>query len=235
MMATSYYKLEIENRKSVGKKASKLIRRAGMIPSVLYYKGEKPVSISIDKQLLNQAIKSDQRIYEVEIDSESQYVMIKEAQYHPITDEIIHVDFMRVRRSEKMTISVPITLVGKPAGVTEGGILSQSMTQIEISCFPTNVPESIEVNVDHLDINSSVSVGDVTVDDEDIEIISASDLSIASVIPPAVEEEPVIAEDEALDDEAVDGESPDEEGEKADKDSESSSDSENKDQAEDAN
>ena len=235
MMATSYYKLEIENRKSVGKKASKLIRRAGKIPSVLYYKGEKPVSISIDRQLLNQAIKSDQRIYEVEIDSESQYVMIKEAQYHPITDEIIHVDFMRVRRSEKMTISVPITLVGNPAGVTEGGILSQSMTQIEISCFPTNVPESIEVNVDHLDINSSVSVGDVTVDDEDIEIISASDLSIASVIPPAVEEEPVIAEEEAIDEEAVDGESPDEEGEKADKDSGSSSDSENEDQAEDAN
>ena len=235
MMATSYYKLEIENRNSVGKKASKEVRRAGKIPSVLYYRGEKPVSISIDKQLLNQAIKSDQRIYEVEIDSESQYVMIKEAQYHPITDEIIHVDFMRVRRSEKMTISVPITLVGKPVGVTEGGILSQSMTQIEISCFPTNVPESIEVNVDHLDINSSVSVGDVTVDDEDIEIISASDLSIASVIPPAVEEEPVIAEEEALDEEAVDGESPDEEGEKADKDSGSSSDSENEDQAEDTN
>ena len=191
MMATSYYKLEIENRNSVGKKARKKIRRAGKIPSVLYYRGEKPVSLSIDKQLLHQAIKSDQRIYEVEIDSEPQYVMIKEAQYHPITDEIIHVDFMRVRRSEKMTISVPITLVGKPVGVTEGGILSQSMTQVEISCFPTNVPDSIEINVDHLDINSSVSVGDVTVDDEDIEIISASDLSIASVIPPAVEEEPV--------------------------------------------
>tara|TARA_Y100000591_G_scaffold331343_1_gene364967 strand:- start:1270 stop:1977 length:708 start_codon:yes stop_codon:yes gene_type:complete len=235
MMATSYYKLEIENRKSVGKKATKEIRRAGKIPSVLYYKGEKPVSISIDKQLLNQAIKSDQRIYEVEIDSESQYVMIKEAQYHPITDEIIHVDFMRVRRSEKMTISVPITLVGKPAGVTEGGILSQSMTQIEISCFPTNVPENIEVNVDHLDINSSVSVGDVTVDDEDIEIISASDLSIASVIPPVVEEDPVVAEEDTLDDEAVDGGSPEESSKEADKDSESSSDSENENQSEDTN
>ena len=235
MMATSYYKLEIENRKSVGKKASKLIRRAGKVPSVLYYKGEKPVSISIDRQLLNQAIKSDQRIYEVEIDSESQYVMIKEAQYHPITDEIIHVDFMRVRRSEKMTISVPITLVGKPAGVTEGGILSHSMTQIEISCFPTNVPESIEVNVDHLDINSSVSVSDVTVDDEDIEIISASDLSIASVIPPVVEEESVVAEEDTLDGVPVDGESLEEGSEEVDKDSESSSDSENENQSEDTN
>ena len=234
-MATSYYKLEIENRNSVGKKASKKIRGDGKIPSVLYYRGEKPVSLSIDKQLLHQAIKSDQRIYEVEIDSESQYVMIKEAQYHPITDEIIHIDFMRVRRSEKMTIMVPITLAGKPAGVTEGGILSQSMTQIEISCFPTNVPDSIVVNVDHLDINSSVSVGDVTVDDEDIEIISASDLSIASVIPPAVEEELGAAEEEELDDDAVGYESADKDDEKAVEDSESNSDSENQNQGEDTN
>ena len=235
MMATSYYKLEIENRESVGKKASKISRQAGKIPSVLYYKGEDPVSISINKQLLHQAIKSDQRIYEVEIDSESQYVMIKDVQYHPVTDDIIHVDFMRVRRSEKMTISVPIVLVGKPVGVTEGGILSQSIPQIEISCYPTNVPESIEVNVDHLEINSSVSVVDVIVDDEDIEIISASDISIASVIPPAAEEEAVIAEEGALDDEAVDGESSDEDGREAGEDSESSSDSENTDQAEDTN
>jgi len=235
MMATSYYKLEVENRNSVGKKASKKIRRAGKIPSVLYYRGEKPVSLSIDKQLLHQAIKSDQRIYEVEIDSEPQYVMIKDAQYHPITDEIIHVDFMRVRRSEKMTISVPITLVGKPVGVTEGGILSQSMTQVEISCFPTNVPDSIEINVDHLDINSSVSVGDITVDDEDIEIISASDLSIASVIPPAVEEELGATEGEDLDDEALGDESPGEDDDKASEDSQSTSDSENKDQGEKTN
>ena len=94
MMATSYYKLEIENRKSVGKKATKEIRRAGKIPSVLYYRGEKPVSISIDKQLLNQAIKSDQRIYEVEIDSESQYVPLPRnitpagMELNPITEPI---------------------------------------------------------------------------------------------------------------------------------------------------
>ena len=235
MMATSYYKIEIENRDSVGKKATKLIRRAGKIPSVLYYKGETPVSASIDKQLLYRAIRSEQRIYEVEIDNESQYVMIKEVQYHPITDEIIHVDFMRVRRSEKMTISVPVVLVGKPLGVTEGGILSQSITQIEISCYPTNVPESIEVNVDHLEINSSISVADVIIDDDDIEIISASDISIASVIPPTVEEEPVVAEEGDLDEEAEDLAPAEKDGEKEDEGPEGSSDSENEDQAEEAN
>ena len=136
-MATSYYKLDIEIRESVGKKSTKAIRRDGKIPSTLYFKGDEPESIAIDKIKLYQALKSDQRVYEVELGGESQYVMVKAVQYHPVTDEIIHLDFMRVRRSEKMTISVPLVLVGKPIGVVEGGILSQALNQIEISCFPT--------------------------------------------------------------------------------------------------
>ena len=226
-MATSYYKLDIENRESVGKKSAKVIRKSGKIPSVLYYKGEQTISISIDKQVLYQAIKSDQRIYEMDIKNESQYVMIKEIQYHPVTDEMIHVDFMRVRRSEKMTISVPITLIGKPVGVTEGGILSQAMNQIEISCYPTNVPEHIEVDVEHLELNSSVSVADVSVDDEDIDILSASDLNVASVIPPAAEEEPVLT-DEEISDEDVSDEDAAEDGERTDEDSDDTESDEDK-------
>ena len=226
-MGASYYKLDIENRKTVGKKASKIIRKAGKVPSVLYYKGEQPMSISIDEQVLYKAMKSDQRIYEVDINSESQYVMIKEIQYHPVTDHVIHVDFMRVRRSEKITISVPLTLVGKPIGVTEGGILSQAMNQIEISCYPTNVPDHLEVNIDHLGLNASVSVADVNIDDEEIEIISAIDLNVASVIPPAAEEEPVLT-DEEISDEDVSDEDAVDDGEKTDKDSDDSESDEDK-------
>ena len=86
-MATSYYKLDIETRESVGKKATKAIRRDGKIPSTLYFKGDEPESISIDKIKLYQALKSDQRVYEVELGGESQYVMVKAVQYHPVTDE----------------------------------------------------------------------------------------------------------------------------------------------------
>ena len=111
-MGASYYKLDIENRKVVGKKATKTLRKSGKVPSILYFKGEDPISLSVEKKVLYKAMKSDQRIYEMEINSKSQYVMIKEIQYHPVTDEVIHVDFMRVRRSEKMTISVPIILIG---------------------------------------------------------------------------------------------------------------------------
>jgi len=205
-MGASYYKLDIENRKIVGKKATKALRKAGKVPSVLYFKGELPMSLSVEKQLLYKAMKSDQRIYEMDIKNESQYVMIKEIQYHPVTDEVIHVDFMRVRRSEKMTISVPIILVGKSTGVTEGGILSQSLNQIEVSCFPTNVPEQIEVNIDHLEINSSISVADITIEDEDIEILSAQEISVASINAPKEEEEQEIPEEELEGEEGKEGE-----------------------------
>ena len=193
-MGTSYYKLDIENREVVGKKATKTLRRSGKVPSVLYFKGDEPLSISVNNKALNKAMKSEQRIYEMEINNESQYVMIKEIQYHPVTDEVLHVDFMRVLRSEKMTISVPLILTGKAVGVTEGGILSQSMNQIEISCYPTNVPENIEVNIDSLELNASLSVADINIDDDEIEIISPDELNVASIAAPK-EEESVLSDE----------------------------------------
>ena len=200
-MGASYYKLDIENRDSVGKKSTKEMRKEGKVPSTLYFKGEEPESIAVEKLKLYQALKSDQRIYEVELKGESQYVMVKAVQYHPVTDEILHLDFMRVRRSEKMTISVPLVLVGKPIGVTEGGILSQVLNQIEISCFPTNVPEQIEINIDDMELNSTSSIADVSYDDDEVEIISAEDINVASIAAPAAEEEITEADaDDAVED-----------------------------------
>jgi len=208
-MSTSYYKLDIETRESVGKKSTKAIRRDGKIPSTLYFKGDEPESIAIDKIKLYQALKSDQRVYEVELDGESQYVMVKAVQYHPVTDEIIHLDFMRVRRSEKMTISVPLVLVGKPIGVVEGGILSQALNQIEISCFPTNVPDQIEVNVDKMELNSSISIADVSTDDEEVEILSSSEINVATITAPSAEEEETVSDDDTVSDEDEDESSED--------------------------
>jgi len=220
-MATSYYKLDIETRESVGKKSTKAIRRDGKIPSTLYFKGDEPESIAIDKIKLYQALKSDQRVYEVELDGESQYVMVKAVQYHPVTDEIIHLDFMRVRRSEKMTISVPLVLVGKPIGVVEGGILSQALNQIEISCFPTNVPDQIEVNVDKMELNSSISVADVSTDDKEVEILSSSEINVATITAPSVEKEETVSDDDTVTDEDKDDSSEDQKSDDSDNEEDS--------------
>ena len=219
-MATSYYKLDIETRESVGKKSTKAIRRDGKIPSTLYFKGDEPESIAIDKIKLYQALKSDQRVYEVELGGESQYVMVKAVQYHPVTDEIIHLDFMRVRRSEKMTISVPLVLVGKPIGVVEGGILSQALNQIEISCFPTNVPDQIKVNVDKMELNSSISVADVSIDDEEVEILSSAEINVATITAPSVEVEETVSDGDTVIDEDKDESSEDQKSEDSDNEEE---------------
>ena len=220
-MATSYYKLDIEIRESVGKKSTKAIRKDGMIPSTLYFKGDEPESISINKIKLYQALKSDQRVYEVELGGKSQYVMVKAVQYHPVTDEIIHLDFMRVRRSEKMTISVPLVLVGKPIGVIEGGILSQALNQIEISCFPTNVPDQIEVNIDKMELNSSISVADVSTDDEEVEILSSSEINVATITAPSAEEEETVSDDDSAIDDDKEGSSDDQKSDDSDNEEES--------------
>ena len=196
-MSSSYYKLEISNRIDIGTKGAKKERRKGLVPGVLYYSGEDAINISIKKTNLLRAMNSGQRIFEINLHGESQYTMLKQVQYHPVTDEVIHVDLLRVRRSEKMTILVPIVLIGESIGVKEGGILSQSLTQVEISCYPTDVPERIELNIDHLELNSALSVRDLNTGSEDVEVISDSNLNIVSVTSPVKEkEEEAVSEDE---------------------------------------
>ena len=204
-MSSSYYKLEIFNRTHTGTKGVKKERRKGLVPGVLYYSGEDATNISIKKSNLLRAMNSGQRIFEIFQDGESQYTMLKQVQYHPVTDEVIHIDLMRVRRSEKMNISVPIHLVGESKGVKEGGILTQSLTQVEISCYPTDVPEQIELNIDQLELNSGLSVGDIDTGSEDIEVISDLSLNIVSIMAPASEEEYDSIQNESETSESKDG------------------------------
>jgi len=204
-MSSSYYKLEVSERTKLKTKGVKLLRRKGLIPGVLYYSGEKNVNIEVDKSILFHAMQSGQRIFEIEQEGKSQFTMIKQVQYHPVTDEIMHLDLMRVRRSEKMTITVPLVLIGDAKGVKEGGILSQSINQLEINCFPTDVPEQIELNVEDLELNSSMNISDIKLKNDDIEIITDGEVNIVN-ISKLVEEE---AEDvdETSDETTDDGES----------------------------
>ena len=197
-MASSYYKLDVSNRTELRSKGARAMRRKGLIPGVLYYAGEENVNISIEKSVLFHAMQSGQRIFEIEQDGSSQYTMIKQLQYHPVTDEVIHVDLMRVRRSEKIIISVPLMLIGESIGVKEGGVLSQSLNQIEISCFPTDVPEQIELNIEDLELNSAKSVGDIELGLEDVDIVTDPSVNIVSITPPAVEEVVEVDSDEEL-------------------------------------
>ena len=191
----SYYKLTIEERSGLGTSTARAMRRNGKIPANYYYHGESNQNIAIDKKIFNQAVQSGQRVFEVEMNGETLYVMIKAAQYHPVTEEVMHIDLMRVRRTEKMTFSVPVILEGEAAGSTEGGLVAQVASSIDIECFPTDVPENISLDISSLELNGVMTAIELTLL-EDIVLISPEDTTIATCNPPRAEVEPEVEEPE---------------------------------------
>ena len=189
----SYYKLTIEERSGLGTSTARAMRRNGKIPANYYYHGESNQNIAIDKKIFNQAVQSGQRVFEVEMNGETLYVMIKAAQYHPVTEEVMHIDLMRVRRTEKMTFSIPVILEGEAAGSTEGGLVAQVASSIDIECFPTDVPENISLDISSLELNGVMTASELTLL-EDIVLISPEDTTIATCNPPRAEVEPEVEE-----------------------------------------
>ena len=131
----SFFKLNVDQRDKIGNAAARSLRRSGKIPVNYYYQGEANQNMYIDKKVLHKAIQSGQHVFEMELDGNTIYVTIKEAQYHPVTEEIIHIDLLRVRRDVKMKFSIPLNLVGDAIGVVEGGIVCQDESSIELECF----------------------------------------------------------------------------------------------------
>ena len=221
----SFFKLNVDQRDKIGNAAARSLRRSGKIPVNYYYQGEENQNMFIDKKVLHKAIQSGQHVFEMELDGNTIYVTIKEAQYHPVTEEIIHIDLLRVRRDVKMKFSIPLNLVGDAIGVVEGGIVSQAASSIELECFPTNVPDSIDVDIANLELNGTLTAIDIDLP-EDTVLISAEDTTIAVCAPPKAEIEPEVEEDEELEEgeEPADGEesADDKEGAESDKSSDGS-------------
>jgi large subunit ribosomal protein L25 len=135
-----------------------------------------------------------------------------EIQRDPVRGDILHVDFHQISLTKKLTIQVPIHLVGTALGVADGGILQHALRDVEIECLPTAIPEKIEVDVSHLKIGDSVHVGDIKV--ENAEVLSDPKSSIVSVVPPTVFKEPEVAAPVTEEEPEVIGEKKEEEEEK---------------------
>ncbi len=184
-----YGKLDVMPREITGSKGAKALRKEGKVPAVYYFHGQENINLAIDRKALLKALHSGHHIYEINLNGKQQFVMVKDLQFHPVTDEIIHADLLRVRRSEKITISVPIEFKGEAAGVKAGGVFMQNLTFLEVNCFPTDVPDCITVDVSGLEINHSLTVADIPVP-EGLEIITPGELTLVSVQPPKVTIEP---------------------------------------------
>ena len=195
----SFFKLNLEPRSKTGNAAARKLRRDGKIPVNYYYGGEENQNMSIDKKILHKAVQSGQQVFELELDGNTIYVTVKEAQYHPVTEEVIHLDLLRVRRDVKMKFSIPLNLVGDSVGAIEGGIVSQSANAIDIECLPTDVPDSIDVDITNLELNGTVFANDIVLPD-DTELLSPEDTTIAVCAPPTAEVEVEVPDEEGDED-----------------------------------
>ena len=193
----SYYKLPIEIRTGSGASLARELRRNGKIPANYYYRGEANQNLAIDKKAFNHAIHSGQQVFEVDINNETIYITIKDIQYHSVTEEVMHVDLMRIRRTEKMTFSIPLVLEGDAVGVDEGGIVTQVATTIDVECFPNDVPESITVDISGLEFNSAMAAEEIVLPVDTV-LVSAENTTIVTCNPPKAEVEPEPVEDEEI-------------------------------------
>ena len=177
----SEYKLKSELRSDYRKTSTKQLRRTGKIPAIFYFHQEEPIGLSMDLKALKAGIQAHAHIFELQINTKKQKCILKELQRDPVTDEIIHADFMGITLKEEITVMVPLRLTGSAIGVREfGGILEQHLWELEVKCKATEIPDEITLDISHLNIGDSISVA--TIKMENIELLTPLNTSIASVV-----------------------------------------------------
>jgi large subunit ribosomal protein L25 len=194
----SEYKLAAENRSDAGKGAARRLRASGRVPAVLYGHGTKPQHLSVDARQFGQALRTDAGVnvlISLEVGRDQHLALAKEIQRHPVKGNLIHVDFIQVRRGEKVHVQVPVHLVGEAPGAREGGILDQDLYQLNVEAEVTAVPEAVEADVSGLGIGEVLRVADLKAPDG-AAILDDSEASVVSVVAPTVEAEPEAEEAE---------------------------------------
>jgi large subunit ribosomal protein L25 len=195
--------LKVTVRKTVGDGAARELRREGMIPAILYGPKAEPVMLSVmTKELETILVTSNigQVLLNLLIQNgkqQSRTAMIKELQTQPISGNLLHVDFYEVAMDQKIKISIPVVTTGQAAGVEEGGVLQLVRHEVEIFCFPNNIPESLEVDVTDMNIGDSKHIDAVSID-ESFELVDESNFTLVTVLSPKAEEveEEVVEEGE---------------------------------------
>ena len=191
------HKIDINKRTNTGKKSVKQVRREGNIPGVYYSPTSKnSTPIFISQSEYQEAVKSGARIFNISVEGKKQNVLFKSVQYHPVTEQVLHIDFYGIRMDKPVNIKIPVKLTGDSIGVIEeGGVLNQASNEIEIQCLPADIPEFVETDISELNLGDSINVGSIDLD-EKVTLITPEDTVLASITHAMKEIEPVVEVDE---------------------------------------
>ena len=202
--------LSAQQRTQLGNGPTRRLRREGLVPGIIYQPGGPSLTLAVHARELRRALADGGRTGVIDLtlaDDKTRPVLVKDWQLDPVRGDVTHIDFQEVDLKQEVTTTVALTLVGTPVGVREGGVLDQTMREVEVSALLDSLPDQIEMDVSELDVNSSVSVADLTAP-AGVTIVSDPGTVIASVVAPMAAE-PVEGEGEA----EVEGETEGEAGE----------------------
>jgi large subunit ribosomal protein L25 len=159
-----HYKLIAKKREVVGKKASKSLRKQDLIPSVMYG-GEETIHFYLEGLPIEKALHTPKvYIFEIEIEGTVSLAIIKDTQFHPVSDKLIHVDFYQVSEGKPVSMYIPVRLIGLSIGVKNGGRLKQNFRYLRVQAFHEDLPDFLEVDITNLKIGQSIKVRDLSFD-----------------------------------------------------------------------
>lgn len=193
-----------EPRERAGKGSARAARRDGRVPAVIYGDKKTPIMITLSRNELVKLIKQGgflTRQYDVKFDGATERVLPRDVQLHPVTDEPLHIDFLRLAKGATVVIEVPVNFVNEEdsPGLKRGGVLNIVRREIELEVPATAIPENIKVDLAGLDINDAVKISAVTLPEGCKPTISDRDFTIAGVVAPSgMKSEEEEAAEEAL-------------------------------------
>jgi large subunit ribosomal protein L25 len=183
--------LHAQLRDGRGKGAARKLRADGRVPAVVYGKEADTMALSVDAkeaEHLFQAISVENTIVELDIDGEGESfpTLVREIQVHPIRPLLLHVDFYRIQAGVKVEVEVPVNLNGVPEGVkSSGGVLQQVVHDLPVRVLPSQIPETVELDVTGLEMGDAIHIYDLELGDE-VEILLEAERTIASVVAPKI-------------------------------------------------
>jgi large subunit ribosomal protein L25 len=185
--------IECTPRENVGKSAVKSLRKQKMVPCILYG-GKDNIAFAANVKAFKKIVYTPEVfVINLNIDGNEHQAVMKDIQFHPVTDEILHVDFMKVEEGKPMVLNIPVKLSRVAPGVKQGGKLHTKIRSLQVKAKPADLPDFIEVDINRLNLGKSIKVGDLKV--KGLEILNAKNTVIASVkiTRVVVIEEPVAA------------------------------------------
>ncbi len=168
-----------EVRQEVGKKATKEVRKSGTVPCVLYGGGEN-VHFTVTESAIHRLIYTP-HVYMINltVGGKSTKAIMKDLQFHPVSDKVLHIDFLEVNEDKPVVVELPVKLTGLAAGVKAGGKLSLEMRKLRVKGLYKDLPENITLDVTKLSLGKSIQVGSISL--ENIELMNAKNAVVAQV------------------------------------------------------